>query len=382
MNKIPTHTANEHRVGVPLRFAFLVWFTAAIAMTVGVGPAWAAGQEPGAANTVFVYYGNETPAVAREQSSNLKLLLTLLRQSKAPIAGKLATIIEADLKGFRRQLVQDESALLEAAQRIGFDLAIFTNTLVNNGEYKHFRRDRGVLKTKRFPELPLVSNEILAFSPLSRPETLKAALTDVAAQYQRGSLKIVLVTFSHGSQEMALMPRVNTDLSTSAAIDAFKQGLENGGGGDAPDWASPQGTGKLAYWKVLEEISRHTGVRFPLVFRQACGSGPNGWREYLAMPDSVESVGHSARYNIDIDQIDYAKLFEDTVPGSDWIEHLKAGLQQREIRVSTSATMWLWAALSSIVNFHPAIFFIPLVAWLLVYGPRLVRLFKARAHTG
>ncbi len=357
------------------------WLIAAIAI---IGPphlAGAAPREPAGQDLLFVYYANETPEQALKQSPNLTTLLALLHQSRAPLAGKLATIIETDIGDFRAQADRDQVALLEAARRIGFDLAIFTNTLAQDGTYRFYRHAKDAPELRPLPPLPPAANEILSLSPLSRPEVFEAALAAVAAQYDSGSLQIVLVTFSHGNLDMALMPRVNTDLSTTEAIEDFKRSLERGGGGDAPDWATLQGTDKIAFWNVLTRVSSKTGVSFPLVFRQACGSGPNGWRELMEIPDSVSTIGHSARRNIAVDLIDYAQIFRTGQRQSNWIELLTTGLKQRDIEVSTRQTIWIWAFLSSLLNVHPAFYFIPLLAWLAFYGPRLARIILRRRQT-
>lgn len=379
--RFPVHIAKAPRDGGMFRAVLRLCLIATIGTIAWAELAGASPPEQAGDDVLFVYYGNETPEQAQDQSPNLKMLLELLRQSSAPVARQLTTIIETDLLQFRAQVARDQVALLEAAKRIGFDLAIFTNTLAQYGQYKFYQHGKGEPKVRPFPQLPPAANEILSFSPLSRPETLKAALTAVAAQYKTRSLKIVLVTFSHGSLDMALMPRVNTNLSTTSSIEEFKRSLERGGGGDAPDWASPQGTDKLAYWNVVASISNELGVSFPLVFRQACGSGPSGWRELMEIPTSVATVGHSARYNIDIDQIDYAQLFLAGRRGSDWIELLTAGLKQRDITISTRQTIWIWALLSGLLNVHPAVYLIPLVLWLTYYGPRLIQVARIRLQT-
>lgn len=341
-------------------------------------PAIASSQDDPGPQSVLIYYGNETSELAQADSSNLKRLRTLLQQSTAPIAARLSDIIETDLTDFRTQVERDQTDLLSAAQRIGFDLAIFTNTLVQTAQYKFYRHDVGLLETRPFPKLQTAASEILSFSPLSRPEALKAALSSVAAHYEGKPLNIALVTLSHGSLDMALMPRVNSDLSTEHAVDEFRRNLQRGGNGVTPKWATPQGTGKTAYWDVLADISAQTGARFPLVFRQACGSGPNGWREFMHVPSTITTIAHTARYNIDIDQIDYAKLFAPGAPGSDWLDLLATGLKQREITVSSQFTVGLWALLSTLLNTHPAIFLIPLALWLAVFGARMLKIVKLR----
>ncbi len=371
---LPAPIANTIREGRRPGLIFCICLIAILSASIANASSL---DEPGS-HSVLIYYGNETSERAQANSSNLKRLRTLLRQSKAPIAARLSSIIEADLTDFRAQVGRDRADLLAAAQRIGFDLAIFTNTLAQTAQYMFYRHDVGLLETRPFPQLPPAASEILSLSALSRPEALKAALSSVAAHYEGKPLNIALVTLSHGSLDMALMPRVNSDLSTPHAVDEFKRNLQRGGNGVTPEWATPQGTGKIAYWDVLADISKATGARFPLVFRQACGSGPNGWREFMRVPSTITTIAHTGRYNIDIDQIDYAELFAPGAPGSDWLDLLTTGLKQREITVSSQFTIGLWALLSTLINTHPAVFLVPLLLWLAVFGARALQIVKLR----
>jgi len=331
---------------------------------------------PDGRERVLVYYGNETPAGAADQSANLKSVLSTLRQSGTDLGGELAHIIETDLTQFRDQTDRDRTALIDASKRIGFDLAIFTNALARRQQFQVYRRRQDKLETRFLPKLPSGGAEILSLTPLARPEALKIALASIATLYAPSPVDVVLVTFSHGSVDMALMPRVNTDLSAPGARDAFSESLRRGGGGAAPDWAKPQGTDKKTYWKILDEVGRETGIRFPLVFRQACASGPADWAEFGQIPESVMKIAHSARYNINVEQIDYAHLFQSGRHGADWIGLMSEGLDARNIIISDRRTIWVWAGLASLASLHPAVFFVPFLAWLAFYGPGMARRLK------
>jgi len=55
----------------------------------------------------------------------------------------------------------------------------------------------------------------------------REGLLSVAALYPPNSLDIVLITNSHGSRDMALIPRVNADLSQADAGRAMREMLES-----------------------------------------------------------------------------------------------------------------------------------------------------------
>jgi len=142
--------------------------------------------------------------------------------------------------------------LLASAPRIGFDVAIFTNTHTLNGQYLYYSHATGTVGARRFPPLQPPPNAILATSPLARPDALHSALADVASLYSVGQLDLILIASSHGTDDMALIPRVNTDLSTPSSAEGFTQQLNSGSDAEAPFWAVLQGTTKVEFWRALE----------------------------------------------------------------------------------------------------------------------------------
>jgi hypothetical protein len=318
---------------------------------------------------LFVYYGDETSARA-SQSDNYAALLEVLHASANPRAAIVAESVVTDAERFPLLIQRDTEALKGQAQRLGFDLAIFTNALAFDGEYQLFRAETGLTEMHSLPDIPPTSSAILATSPLSRPEYLRAALLAVSALYPANSLDLVLITNSHGGRDMALIPRVNADLSQTGAVLAMRQMLESDDNGAPPAWAEPQGTSKLAYWEILEDVGTAHGVRFPLVFRETCVSGVRSFTELFAIPDSVGEIAHSGTGDITGWNLDYGQMLGTMAPGSDWIGSLAAALQDRHVNVDTRATAWFGVLLVALRSIPSVVFFIPLALWLAWYGSR------------
>lgn len=312
---------------------------------------------------LLVYYANETSAEAA-RSDNYAALLAILRKSANPAATRIAESVENDARKFSALAARDERDLLAAAARVGFDLAIFTNARTVAGHYLHYRHPRGTVERRPFPPLPPASSVVLASSPLARQEAFRAALADIAALYPADALDLILIANSHGSGDMALMPRVNTDLSTTDAASALAQMLDASEQGNAPTWAALQGTGKLAFWAELDALARSRGVRFPLVFREACASGLRTWQEFGALPAAVGVVAHSGMGDMDATVIDYAAIFAAVPPAGDWQAALERGLASRGIRLNTERTLWFWVGLITLGEIHVAYYFIPVGLWL------------------
>jgi hypothetical protein len=312
---------------------------------------------------LFVYYGDETSARA-SQSDNYAALLEVLRESAKPRAATVAESVVTDAERFPLLIRRDIEALKVQAKRLGFDLAIFTNALAFDGAYQLLRAETGTTETHRLPDITSTSSTILATSPLSRPEYLRAGLLSVGALYPANSLDMVVITNSHGGRDMALIPRVNADLSQTGAALAMREMLESDDNGAPPAWAKPQGTSKLAYWQILEEVSTAHGARFPLVFRETCISGVRSFTELFAIPDTVGEIAHSGTGDITGWDLDYEQMLGTVAPGSDWIASLAAGLKDRNIHVDTWATAWFGVLLVALRSIPSVVFFIPLALWL------------------
>jgi hypothetical protein len=322
--------------------------------------------EPAPRHAVLIFYANETSQAAAHSENYAKVLAVLRRAGGAQAEQASASIVR-DAERFPALVQRDIGDLLAAAQRWKFDAAVFTNEMAFAGRYLLYRAATDKIEQVSLPEIPPTTSVILATSPLARPDVFRSALTAVAAQYPRNSLDAVLITDTHGSGEMALIPRVNADLSRPDAERQMQQLLESDDNGVPPEWAELPGTGKLAYWQTISDVSAAYGVRFPLAFREACDSGLRTWREFAMLPDSVGSVAHSAMGVLDSADISYARIFADFRPGGDWQSVLAAGLRGDGVHVNGRWTIWLWVALIGLGSVPPILFFVPLGAWLIWY---------------
>jgi hypothetical protein len=341
---------------------------AAAALVVGCGT----DAESAPRQKLLVYYGNETASRAA-QSENYAALLKVLDASTNPLAARAAASIRTDAERFPLLVQRDVAALKSQARRLHFDLAVFTNALAFRGHYLLFRGASGVEETRELPPIPATTSTILATSPLSRPQYFRAALFAVAALYPPHSLDIILIANGHGGSDMALIPRVNSDLSRVGAALAMKEMLESDDQGVPPDWALPQGTSKVAFWRIIAAVSAAKGVRFPFVFREACKSGLWDFAEFWAVPASVGLIADSALDDLNGWDFDYTRILGRASPGSDWIAALAAGLSNAGVHVETRGTAWIGVTLLDLRRIPIFFYFVPLLIWGAWEGAGLLR---------
>jgi hypothetical protein len=321
---------------------------------------------------LVVYYGDETSARAA-QSENYATLLAVLRMSPSPLAAGAVDNILADAAGLPRLVQRDADALRDQARRLGFDLATFTNAMAFEHRYLFLRGETGIEDSRDLPPIPATTSTILATSPLSRPEYLRAALLAVGVLYPPHSLDIVLIANGHGGGDMALFPRVNTDLSRVGAALVMKEMLETDANGTPPPWAVTQGTSKMTFWRLIAEASASYGARFPLVFRETCESGLQGLAEWWVVPASVGLIADSGIEDLDGWNFDYARILGTASPGSDWIATLATGLRTEGIHVATRKMASIGAMVIDLRQIPVFFYLAPLAIWIAWYATVFVR---------
>ncbi len=331
---------------------------------------------------VLIYYANETPEQALS-SPNYKDLLAALRQSPTDVAKIIAKSLTDDGHHFPLVVRRDIQDLDRVALLSKSDLVVFTNTLTLKHKYNVLYGSQGRLETRSFPTIPSSADRVFANSPLSRPEQFRTALDLVGNLFGKDSIDAVLIANSHGTPQMALMPRVNVDLSRTTPEQLLAQLMRSGSGEIQPVWAVPRGTDKVQFWKIISRASALYKMRFSLVFLEACESGPYTFSDVLSVPASVALVAHSGRANIDPSAINYAPL-EREQP-SLWPNQLPLLLRAYHIHVDSRLKLWLWPTLIKLRAIPPSVCFLPLALWLICFASvtlgRMRKLSKLQALT-
>jgi hypothetical protein len=311
---------------------------------------------------VLIYYGNETTQQAA-QSANYAKLLSILHSSKNPTATALARNILSDATDFSAVVRRDAEALLAAARRRKFDLVVFTNDLALSGHYWSYRGATDTLETRILPPIPSTASDVLATSPLSRPEVLRIAILEAGSLYPANSLDAVLIVNSHGGDEMLLMPRVSTDLSTADAAEAFARQLQSDDepSGPPPEWAALKGTDKLTFWRTVAQAGAAHGMRFPLIYLETCASGTTTWSQWRAIPDSIGRIGHIGGGSVYPAKLDYAAMLSSE--RTDWLNDLVSGLTSSGMYVGGKWTLLFWVLLSLCQSVPWPFYFAPLALW-------------------
>jgi hypothetical protein len=331
-------------------------------------------------HSVLIYYADETTEQAFK-SLNYLSLLAALRSSDNPTARVVANELQTDSEQFPRLIRRDISDLTKVASTLGADLFVFSNTLALQGKYQFYSAETDSSSLADFPPISASHDVVLATSPLSRPDQFAAALGVVGRAYPPGTADAILIASSHGTMDMALMPRVSVDLSAVGPEEFLRRLALRQSGGVQPDWARLKGTTKVEFWHRLAVAQDKFGMRFPIVFREACQSAVTSWREALAIPSSVNAIAHSGLANIDPKVIDYIHMLDRTRRVS-LPSRLESLLRGSGVHVDHRSAIWVWPTLVNLQSVHPALFFAPLLVWLSWRGALLAYRRSDRRPTG
>jgi hypothetical protein len=215
---------------------------------------------------------------------------------------------------------------------------------------------------------------VLDFSPLARPAALAAALAIVAARARTDNDEVVLIVKSHGSETMAVMPRVVADLSRPGSAQDLLARLTANDDRATPSWAEPKGISKGALWDALRGAGQRHGLRLALVVLDSCRSGLLSLDDYRRVPPDVDTIVHSGPLDVAFGQVDYARALALASPGGRLALPLAAGLEKSRLE-SEGPWKRTWRRALLMLDEVPAVvFFLPLVLWLAWYvvRPRLL----------
>jgi hypothetical protein len=316
--------------------------------------------ETGPPNEIVIYYGNETTSAAAD-STNYGVLLAALRAHGGKEGADLAGAIAEDAK-ISPSVVGDEvKSLLNGCGRITADIAVFTNAPARDGRYLLCRAASQTVEARPFAALAPSPDAILNLTPLSRPEYFHAALEQIGALFAGRPPKAILLTHSHGSPETALMPRVSAEV-TDLPPATLRHILDLRD--SKPNWAALKGTSKLQYWPVLSDVESAYGMRFALVFRQACESGLDGFAEFGAIPQGVSRIAHTAMSDLPYGKIDYHALVRSAAAAPGVATAFAANLAAQGMHVDTKWRLLVWLAPVYLWSLPSAIWFAPIGLWL------------------
>ena len=272
-------------------------------------------------------------------------------------------------------LDRDVQALSAGAWAANVDLFVFSNELALEGRYLRFDHRTRSAVMEDMPRAPEDGNPVLSLWPLARPQQFRAALQAVKDTYPGMTVEMALIANSHGADDIPLMPRVNLDF-TKVNPKAIINELD---GGSSSDLALPetvlQGTSQQQFWSVLGDVGAGDSVRYPLVFLSSCQSGPLEWREFFAIPESVDRIAHLGIGSVMSAAIDYHEILQQGGQApkdfNQIVQKLSSGLPGsggQPIIVESRLSILQWPLAATLQSAPLSLYAIPLAAFLFWLG--------------
>lgn len=313
-------------------------------------------------DVAIFYYANDTLRTI-ESEPNYRRLFALLDKSNTETAIGLRRALKNDIDYFPNAIRREIAALEAFARSHDVPLAIFTNGYARRGVFL-FADGARETRELAFPATLSGQDPVFRSAPLALASNFKVALETVGSMTPFVGRSLILVTKSHGTNDLAMMPRVSVDYTKVAEADFLRQ-LSTDASADTPPWAIMQGITKRDYWRAIEAASSEKDLEIAVVFRDACASGLSGFGELVEYPAAVRLLAHSGASPIYFDQVDYAGVFADMDASSDILTTLRARFAEHGIKVHDRQEAWSELLSSQAKKLLPVALFLPLLLWCL-----------------
>jgi hypothetical protein len=321
---------------------------------------WSAGSAQ--ARSLIIYYANETvPEVL--SSRNYQALLSILDGMRSEAGSTAAQALRTDALLFRGRTLKDIESLQRISSVTRSDLAVFTNTLAL--QHKYMATKAGIESSHSIDIKLSTSDPVMQYSPLSSQQNFGIAIAAALRGYTKSD-SIALIVNSHGTKNLAVMPRLPADFTSSNATDLRQQMDDLQANELAVPSVELRGIKKGDLWNELGLTAKAEHVHFSLVFLESCESAASTWKEYFAIPSSVRSIAHTGFAYISPDQFDYLLLLSSVQQAAD--HDLPAALtrflrRSEVVYIDSRYTYWRWPLLITAASLPSFIYFTPLTLW-------------------
>jgi hypothetical protein len=320
-------------------------------------PGLGQGQKP----EVLIYYANET-APDQAEGRNYETMIAWLVSSTCEKPQKCAESLRRDVRLFPAAVDLETYTIrhMLPASSSAAGAVLFTNRLVRSGKFLLFRPGWEEFQEAAFAP-PQFDNYILTSNPLCVEEVFAAVLGEVAKRFDPGRHDFVLITKSHGSKTMSLVPRLavrHEETSREEVLDVVEGTLPES---QRPSWVGRLGVTKERYLTVLEAAGTNQGMVFPLVVMESC-DGAIDERLQARLPANVRALCVIDRYSAT-----YINLLYGDILQQDFAHATLAGVMRRF--TSTKFTMVDHAPTRSPAVTGPRLacllYYAPLAGWAL-----------------
>ncbi|QDU94508.1 hypothetical protein [Lignipirellula cremea] len=250
---------------------------------------------------------------------------------------EIAENLEKDIRTFPAVVDQEIEAIKKGADSVDVDVVAFTNRLARDGKYHVLPASATEFEESSF-ENPDFKLPIYHANPLSHRDVFYAALVAVGRRFDPSDHDFLLVTKSHGGDQLAMTPRIVVDASKSSrekylALVRAKTGKATEGAttplpkvhvkvGLRADYQGELGVGggrlgvtKAQYIETLRKVGDEMGMQFPLFFIESCKSQLDGvLLDRLRTPEAnIGRLYTSDRQGLEYKTLDYAEVFRRAV---------------------------------------------------------------------
>jgi len=288
---------------------------------------------------VFIHYCNNT-APAGQDGENHRVTIERLEGIGHEKAQSIADNLREEPALMAEAIAADREVLRkELPGRLGVVLCELDNENARAGQLKVWipgQAESQQLST----DIPAIGDYVFDGNPLATAAGLKACLLAIADRFPPDAHEFVLVTQSHGSDELALtvkLARKHEEISMEDFAAMFR--------GELITYDLPSvGVSKAAYFDVLGQVGTETGMQFPLVILETCkGTFDIALAEEL--PPNTELFFSSGKRCLEFRSLPYEDVFAATETPEELINQMDTHLRPNFLRIERvdRLPIWIWS---------------------------------------
>jgi hypothetical protein len=237
--------------------------------------------------TVLLYYANES-APQGEEAELFEQLIAWSTQMGTTESLATADALHRDRTIFQRAIDVDMDAIERCSRQSLQDLsvAILTNRLARNGQWRIMRKDAAIFSTEPF-SVPEYQFPAATFNPCSRGETFVAFLKAAVDAFPADGTNFVLIVKSHGSEDRFLQPRL-TFPPGSLNYESFEQLYAAPPDEQAYYERLDQcSVTKRQFQQLIRQVGDDYGMHFSLVGIECC-SAVTAETQEAGLPENID----------------------------------------------------------------------------------------------
>lgn len=302
-------------------------------LLLALSPTMCAGKQ-----IVFVHYANDTAPNGKD-AENHRVTIKRLESINHNKAAGIAKNLREEPALMAAAILDDRTILREQlCKRLGVPLCEFDNAAARSGQFRIWESAETEPRIGKF-SVPETGDYIFDENPLATAAGLRSALRGVAKRFPPQSHHFVLLTQSHGSQELAFTVKLARK-HENISVEDFEKLFS----GTAVNYGLPTvGVTKSDYFQVLRDAGKEQEMVFAAVILESC-KGTIEAPLASELPVNVQLFFASGNRSLDFGSLPWRQIMNATQSPDQLVPAIDQYLAPNFLRIERVQRLpvWLW----------------------------------------